>query len=97
MENPKPRKQPQAQPPSFSEVIYAQYKDLREQLVRVEKDIDRTNTRMDRLESKLDKLDQKLDDLHRDMKSSPRHGQAADISTIGIALAVIYFVVTHTH
>ena len=95
MANPQPNEQARSHAPSYGEVIYAQYKDLQGRLERVEKELDRTNMRIDRLETKIDKLDQKFDDLRRDLNSSTRHGQIADISTIGIALAVIYFVATH--
>ena len=81
-------------------------KELSERMSRLEKRQDKfeeqlgkTNERIERLNDKLDKLNEKLDgkieSLRRDTNSSSRHGQIADISTIGIALAVIYFVATH--
>ena len=45
---------------------------------------------MDKLETKIDKLADKIDDMHKELKSSSNHGQIATISTIGIAIAVIY-------
>ena len=52
--------------------------------------MDRQDARMDRIEEKIDRLADKIDDLHKEIKSSANHGQIANISTIGIALAVIY-------
>ena len=52
--------------------------------------MDKQDARMDKLEEKIDKLADKIDDLRKEMKSSANHGQIANISTIGIALAVIY-------
>ena len=52
--------------------------------------MDRQDARMDKIEEKIDKLADKIDDLHKEIKSSSNHGQIANISTIGIALAVIY-------
>ena len=52
--------------------------------------MDRQDARMDKLEEKIDRLADKIDDLHKEIKSSANHGQIANISTIGIALAVIY-------
>ena len=48
------------------------------------------NARIDKTDEKVDKLADKIDDLHKEIKSSTNHGQIANISTIGIALAVIY-------
>ena len=83
--------------PNYGEVTYSQYKDLQNRIDRVEKELDRVNVRMDRFENRIDKLDTKLDKLsdkidalHNEIKSSANHGQIATISTIGIAIAVIY-------
>ena len=81
--------------------IYAQYKDLQNRIDHVEKEFDRVNIRLDRIENRMDKLDDKIDDvrkelsnkidaLHIEIKSSTNHGQIATISTLGIAIAVIY-------
>ena len=52
------------------------------------------NTRMDRLEQNLDatrkELNDNINDLRSSMQSSTNHGQIATISTVGIALAVLY-------
>ena len=48
------------------------------------------NSRMDKQDAKIDKLADKIDDMHKEIKSSANHGQIATISTIGIAIAVIY-------
>ena len=82
---------------TFNELLYGQVKDVQERIDRVEKNLDRVNVRLDRqdarmnkLEEKIDRLADKIDDLHKEIKSSANHGQIANISTIGIALAVIY-------
>ena len=70
-------------------------------LDQMDKRLDRVENRMDKLEEKLettrqelkgriDKLTDKIDDMHKEIKSSSNHGQIATISTIGIAIAVIY-------
>ncbi|MBR1806609.1 MAG: hypothetical protein IJ774_09545 [Selenomonadaceae bacterium] len=75
-------------------------------LDRVERKLENLDDKIDKLDAKIaeldkkvdakiDKLGDKIDELRRDNKSSSNHGQIAEISTIGIALAVIYFVATH--
>ena len=59
-------------------------------LDQMDKRLDRVESRMDKLETKIDKLADKIDDMHKELKSSSNHGQIATISTIGIAIAVIY-------
>lgn len=79
-----------------NDLILIQIKDLKETAREVKGEIrevraelkdtrDELNKRMDRLENRLDKLESKLD-------SSSNHGQISTITTIGIALAVIYSV-----
>ncbi|MBR1805642.1 MAG: hypothetical protein IJ774_04555, partial [Selenomonadaceae bacterium] len=59
------------------------------------------NTRMDRIEQRIDNLDTKLDEtrkelsnkidaLHNEIKSSTGHISIANISTVGIAIGVLY-------
>ena len=60
---------------------------LEEKIESVRKEL---NSRIDKTDEKIDKLADKIDDMHKEMKSSANHGQIANISTIGIALAVIY-------
>ena len=50
----------------------------------------KVDERIDKLDERISKLDEKIDGLRRDMTTSTNHGQIANISTIGIALAVIY-------
>lgn len=50
------------------------------------------NARMDKQDAKIDKLADKIDALHNEIKSSTGHISIANISTVGIALAVIYAV-----
>ena len=61
---------------TINDLIYTQIKDL--------------GKLMDRLENRMDKLADKIDGLCCDMNTSTNHGQIANISTIGIAMAVIY-------
>ena len=88
---------------SINDLIYAQQKDLGKRMDRLENRIDSTrqelNERMNRLEQhmdkideRLDKLDDKIDALRRDLMTRTNHGQISTISTIGIALAVVYSV-----
>ena len=91
MPNPTPRERSRStERLTFNDLILAQVKDMQERIDRVEKNLDRVNTRLDRLDEKVTRLDEKIDDLRKEMKSSANHGQIANISTIGIALAVIY-------
>lgn len=46
--------------------------------------------RMDKLDDKIDKLADKIDDMRKDMHSRATSGTIANISTVGIALGVIY-------
>ena len=46
--------------------------------------------RMDKIDEKIEKLADKIDNMRRDVNSSGNHGQIATVSTIGIALAVLY-------
>lgn len=48
------------------------------------------NQRMDRIENRMDKLENKIDALHNEIKSSTGHISIANISTVGIALGVLY-------
>lgn len=50
------------------------------------------SARMDKQDAKIDKLADKIDALHNEIKSSTGHISIANISTVGIALAVIYAV-----
>lgn len=60
---------------------------LEEKIDRLDEKIDETRKE---LNERIDRLADKIDDLHKEIKSSANHGQIANISTIGIALAVIY-------
>ena len=53
------------------------------------------NARIDKVDERIEKLADKIDNLRCDMNTSSNHINVANISTIGIALAVIYFVATH--
>ena len=90
---------------TINDLIYAQVKDLGKRMDRLEKNLDVTrqdiNARMDRIERRQDKLEEKIDALDKKVDdkidrlaskidSSSNHGQISTITTIGIALAVIY-------
>ena len=86
---------------TVNDLIYSQVKELDKRMDRLENRMDKLENHMDKLEERINKLDEKLNDridklaekidgLRRDMNTSTNHGQIANISTIGIAIAVIY-------
>lgn len=86
---------------TVNDLIYAQVKDLGNRMDRLETRMDKLedrldttrrelNARIDKVDERIDKLAEKIDGLRRDMNTSTNHGQIANISTIGIAIAVIY-------
>ena len=62
--------------------IKGEIKDVRKELNETRREL---NTRMDRIEQRIDHLENKIE-------SASNHGQISTITTIGIALAVIYSV-----
>lgn len=52
--------------------------------------MNRIEARMDKQDAKIDKLADKIDALHNEIKSSTGHIPIANISTVGIALGVLY-------
>lgn len=93
--------------PNSNEPILIQLQDTKTEVRETRKELnarmDRLEQRQDRLKEKLemtrrefneriDKLDAKIDALHNEIKSSTGHISIANISTVGIALAVIYAV-----
>ena len=91
--------------PTYSELVWEQMQDtktevretrkeLTARMDRLEEELKSTrqelNARIDKLDERVDKLADKIDALHNEIKSSANHGQIATISTVGIALAVIY-------
>ncbi len=89
--------------PTYNELLWEQLQDTKAEVKDTRKELnqrmDRIETRMDRIEKrlekqdeKIDKLADKIDDLHKEIKSSTEHISIANISTVGIALAVIYAV-----
>lgn len=73
-------------------------KELNARMDRLEEEMKTTrqelNARIGKLEEELratrQELNASIKDLHNEIKSSTNHGQIATISTVGIALAVIY-------
>ena len=76
-------------------------KELNKRIDKLEEDLRATrlelNTRMDKQEAKIDELrkelSNKIDAMHNEIKSSTGHISIANISTVGIALAVIYSII----
>lgn len=60
-----------------------------EKIEKLDAKIDRTRNE---LNGRIDKLSDKIDAMHNEIKSSTGHISIANISTVGIALAVIYSV-----
>ena len=86
---------------NYGETTYAQYKDIQKRVDNIERELDRVNIRLDRVERKMEKLDEKIDETRRELSgkidrladkidSSSNHGQISTITTIGIALGVLY-------
>lgn len=68
--------------PNSNEQILIQLQDTKTEVRETRKE----------LNARIDKLDAKIDALHNEIKSSTGHISIANISTVGIALAVIYAV-----
>lgn len=88
---------------STDDLILIQLRELRETVRDIKGEVKDTrkelNDRMNRIEQRIDRLeeriagqDAKLDRLASKIESSSNHGQISTITTIGIALAVIYSV-----
>lgn len=86
---------------STDDMILMRLGDLKEGQRDLNQRMDRLEMRMDRLEMRFEKLDERIeanrkelneriDRLASKMDSSSNHGQIATITTIGIAIAVIY-------
>ncbi|MBR6712867.1 MAG: hypothetical protein IKI76_07750 [Selenomonadaceae bacterium] len=94
--------------PTYEEMIWEQLQDtktevretrkeLNQRMDRIEEELKATrqelNARIDKQEEKIERLADKIDDLHKEIKSSTGHISIANISTVGIALAVIYSII----
>ncbi len=84
--------------PTYTEMLWEQLQDTKAEVKDTRKEL---NQRMDRLEHRMDRLEEELkstrqelnaniNDLRKVMQSSTKHGQIATISTVGIALGVLY-------
>ena len=84
--------------PTYSEMIFEQLQDTKTEVRDTRKEL---NSRIDRIDTdlratrqelnaRIDKLENKIDAMHNEIKSSTNHGQIATISTVGIALGVLY-------
>ena len=72
----------------FSNASATQESDKR--FDQIDKRMERIERRMDKLDDKIERLADKIDALHKDIHSRATSGTIANISTVGIALAVIY-------
>ena len=91
--------------PTYEEMVWEQLQDtktevretrkeLNARMDRIEVRMDRIETRMNKLDEKIDKLDNKIDAMHNEIKSSTGHISIANISTVGIALGVLYSILS---
>ena len=80
-------------------------KELSARMDRIEQRMDRIDQRMDKLEQRFDKLDEKIDDTRKELMSainnlrnnvhSPTsYEQTATISTVAIAVGVLYSILS---
>ena len=76
---------------SINDLIYGQLKELGKRMDRLEHRQDRLEEKLEitrqELNKRMDKQDEKIESK---IDSSSNHGQIANITTVGIALAVIY-------
>ena len=81
------------------DLILIQLKDLKENIRDLRQEVRDTrkelNQRVDRLENRMDKLEEKMDKLSNRQDSTLNHGNIMTASVVGIALGVLYFVLTH--
>ena len=91
--------------PTYTEMLWEQLQDtktevketrkeLNQRMDRLEMRMDRINARLDKQDAKIDKLADKIDALHNEIKSSTGHISIANISTVGIALGVLYSILS---
>lgn len=86
---------------TINDLIYAQMKELGNRMDRLEHRQDKLeekletvrqefNARMNKQDEKIEKLADKIDALHNEIKSSTGHISIANISTVAIAVGVLY-------
>lgn len=95
--------------PTYTEMLWEQLQDTKAEVKETRKELnqrmDRLEMRMDRLEARMNNLDTKIDEtrkelsnkidaLHNEIKSSTGHISIANISTVGIALGVLYSILS---
>ena len=81
---------PAAVPMTVEELTYIQVQDLGKRMDGLEKRMDKIDERIDKLSDKIEKLADKIDAHHAELKASTSHISIANISTVGIALGVLY-------
>lgn len=95
--------------PTYNDLLWEQAQDIKTEVRETRKELnarmDRIEQRMDKLEQRFDKLDAKIDamqndfrqelkSMHNELKSSTGHISIANISTVGIALGVLYSILS---
>ena len=91
--------------PTYEEMVWENLQDTKTEVRETRRELnarmDRLERRMDKLEEELkstrlelndrmEKLSDKIDDLHKEIKSSTGHISIANITTVGLALGVLY-------
>ena len=88
--------------PTYTDMVWEQLRDTKTEVKETRKEL---NARMDSLEHRMDRLEEELkstrqelnaniNDLRKVIQSSTNHGQIATISTVGIALGVLYSILS---
>jgi len=87
---------------SKSDLIYMQVQELGKRMDRLEvrmdkleQRIEKLSERMDKQDAKIEKLADKIDALRNDLRGTSGNISISNITLIGVALSVIYFVLTH--
>ena len=91
--------------PTYEEMLWENLQETKIEVRETRREInarmDRIERRMDKLEeevkatrlelnSRIEKLSDKIDAMHNEMKSSTGHISIANITTVGLALGVLY-------
>ena len=65
-------------------------RELNARMDKIDARMDKIDERIDKLADKIEKLADKIDAHHAELKASTSHISIANISTVGIALGVLY-------
>lgn len=69
------------------ELILTELRDLKNDMHNLRQEVKETRTE---LNGRMDKLDEKLEDVRKETRSAMRHSQIMVMSSVGIALGVLY-------